>query len=363
MNTQILHDQTLQNQETHNPALDAIAPFCLFGMGHRRKLLYRAGALRDARTGETIGAWDAGAECFEPAEYRVRLDTPGGTVRISEDEHGVWLEESGKRCCLTSFPVLLPRFDGHAHAGVLRALHQEILVNVTEAGPLPNFFVYDRPWFRDAALMLMCLARTGNLPLVQDWVRGLRDPFDRNNGGQEEPDNLGQVLYMISLAGGADHPLVPEILAAVPRFLSGRSLTGLTDYGEHPVYQTKWLKYGLRSLGLDDPYEIPAVRDSYSALFWMGFREAHVDGPCFSPETLRDYPYLNWAEAHFYGDRWPAPALTPGRPLSWETRASEANYHGLTPLLPELADRKCAAPHTWHAAEMFLYLTPDTKER
>ena len=34
--------------------------FFLFGMGERRKLVYRAGVLRDARTGEEVRRWDVG---------------------------------------------------------------------------------------------------------------------------------------------------------------------------------------------------------------------------------------------------------------------------------------------------------------
>ena len=36
---------------------------------------------------------------------------------------------------------------------------------------------------------------------------------------------------------------------------------------------------------------------------------------------------------------------------------SEADYEKLRRLFPEYADERHAAPHTWHAAEMFLYLT------
>jgi hypothetical protein len=61
---------------------------------------------------------------------------------------------------------------------------------------------------------------------------------------------------------------------------------------EHPVYQTKWLKFALKSLGLDDPFRIPAVFDSYSSLFRMEYRSEHVPGARFSSRTLALYPYL-----------------------------------------------------------------------
>jgi len=59
--------------------------------------------------------------------------------------------------------VKLPTFEGHRYGRVLRVLHQELLVNVTPAGPVPNFFVYSRPWYRDGAMMALAFRETGNL--------------------------------------------------------------------------------------------------------------------------------------------------------------------------------------------------------
>jgi len=39
-----------------------------------------------------------------------------------------------------------------------------------------------------------------------------------------------------------------------------------------------------------------------------------------------------------------------------EIRASQANYDGIKRLSPVYAQQRTAAPHTWHAAEIFLYL-------
>ena len=339
-------------------------------MGHRRKLLFRAGTLSDALTGEVLRAWPDAAERIIPDKYRVELNlASGGAVVITEDEDGVWLEQGGRPDCLTAAPVQLPRFEGHPHAALLRILHHELLVNVMPHGPVPNFFVYPKPWYRDAAMVAMCLERTGNVGLLRDWILGLRDPFDHNNGGRSEPDNLGQALYLISLVADASHPLVEAVLGAIGQFAQGWHIMGITDGAEHPVYQTKWLKFGLRSLGQEDPWEIPAVRDSYSSLFWWDFKEAHVPGPRFGengdwqPVSGRietgacpHFPYLNWAEAHFYGEPPPLHLLGTDYPLTWEAHASEAQYAGTAPLGPEYVARRLCAPHTWHAAEAFLYL-------
>jgi hypothetical protein len=330
--------------------------FYLFGMGDRRKLLYRGGALLDALTGETVRRWEAKAERILPSEYRVEIETADGGAAVVEDEEGVWIEEAGERVCVTASRLLLPRFEGNRRASLLRVLHQEVLANIVPAGPVPNFFVYRQPWHRDAAMMAMCLERTGNLRLIEEWVRGLEEPFDRNNGGDCEPDNLGQVLYLISLVADSSHPLVGKVLDLLPGVTRGKHITGPTDGAERPVYQTKWLKYGLRRLGLDDPYEIPEVFDSYSALFWMDYREEHVEGPRFEEKGKELYPYLGWAEAHFHGEPPPMELCGEGYPLSWEASASQADYEGMRAVSAEYVARRICAPHTWHAAEMFLYL-------
>jgi hypothetical protein len=68
--------------------------FYLFGMGNRRKFLYKAGALIDVLTGEAIRSWDVVSERIDPSEYCAELTTVGGRSEIiSEDEKGVWLEE------------------------------------------------------------------------------------------------------------------------------------------------------------------------------------------------------------------------------------------------------------------------------
>jgi hypothetical protein len=46
--------------------------------------------------------------------------------------------------------------------------------------------------------------------------------------------------------------------------------------------------------------------------------------------------------------------------MTWEARASQANYPGMKLISKEYTDRRICAPHSWHAAEMFLYLLDDT---
>jgi hypothetical protein len=333
--------------------------FFLFGMGNRDKFLYRDGKLFNALTGEAVRQWEVLKETILPSEYTVKLNiSDGKEIIITEDQIAVWIQEGAKRLSLTEGAINLPKFEGHPQAGLLRILLHEILINIVDTKPVPNFMVYSKPWYRDAAMVAMCLQKTDNLHLIKPWILKLEEPFDRNNAGNREPDNLGQVLYLISLVSGSSHPLVKKVLHTIPEFQKGKHLDGSTDFSKHPVYQTKWLKFGLQALGLEDSYEIPEVFDSYSALFWMDFKKEHVDGRSFSKNGITNYPYLGWAEAHFHGRPAPMP-VEEQYPLTWEARASQAKYDGMKLVSKEYTDRKICAPHSWHAAEMFLYLLDD----
>ncbi|NWG75479.1 MAG: hypothetical protein HXY24_12860 [Rubrivivax sp.] len=175
-------------------------PFFLFGMGARAKHWYQGGQLREAPSGRVARQWAVREAIIVPPEYRVVLALQeGGAVEICEDEEGVWLTENGRRSRLAGSEarVNLPKFTGHRFPGVLRVLHQELLVNVIYGQPVPNLFVYPKPWLRDGAMMGMAFEATGNLHVIRDWILGLREVYDRNNAGEEEADNLGQALYFV----------------------------------------------------------------------------------------------------------------------------------------------------------------------
>lgn len=86
--------------------------------------------------------------------------------------------------------------------------------------------------------------------MIHDWILALREVYDRNNAGEEEADNLGQALYFISLVSDKSHPLAGKVLAELPRWEAAeggaKHIKGRSDFAAHPVYQTKWLKFGLR---------------------------------------------------------------------------------------------------------------------
>jgi hypothetical protein len=344
-------------------------PFYLFGMGDRTKLVYKDGKLFESFTGHIVRQWNVTDEMIDPIEYRVLLTIGTGVnVVIYEDENGVYIQEGDTCYPVTESRIQLPEFRGHPYSKILKVLHQEILINIYNGLPVPNYFVYKKPWYRDAAMMGMCLQETGNLHVIEDWIMNLKDPFDRNNAGHCEPDNLGQVLYLVSLVSNESHPIVQTILETLPHYQKGDYIVGTTDFAERPVYQTKWLKFGLQKLGLVDRYEIPVIADEYSDSFWMDYTTEHVPVSESSGELNADnwfteaqshpYPYLIWAKANFYG--WPLPGSTQatliGYPVTWEKDASQANYPDIGVISKRYVQEKFAAPHTWHAAEMFLYL-------
>ncbi|MCF7668251.1 MAG: hypothetical protein K9N48_00540 [Verrucomicrobia bacterium] len=335
--------------------------FFLFGMGPRTKLLYKDGVLLEPITGKRLAKWPVASECIVPPDYSVFITTTDNeTVRIFEDKRGVWIEDADGDVCVvdgTRHLLNLPLFRDNRYPQVLRVLHQELLVNVINGKPVPNYFVYSKPWYRDAAMMALCLRATGNIDVIRDWILELDEVFDRNNAGETEADNLGQVLFLVSMVSDTNHPLVPRVLEQARRFETegenGTYIRGRTDFSEHPVYQTKWLKYGLTALGLRDPYVAPMIEDSYSALFWMDYKDAYVAGG--DADNRGNYPYLGWACDHFHGLKR-SPISNRDYPLTWEKRASQADYEGIRPVSDRYVSESLAAPHTWHASEVFLYL-------
>jgi hypothetical protein len=336
-------------------------PFFLFGMGNRRKLLYKAGALYDALTGEMLRSWSPVHEQIIPHEYTVKWQSREGKMySIREDETGVCLMVEGTQTYLTGNPLHLPDFKGGKDANVLKVLLHEVLINILDGKPLTNFLVHNSPTYRDGAIIAECLRRTGNLGLVKEWILGLSEPFDYAREGEREPDNLGQALFLISMVADKEHPLVEKILEQAKAFRNTDFIDGRTDAAEHPVYQTKWLKYGLKIMGLPDPYKVPVAFDPYSSVFWMDYKDIPNNGPPFPEKVKEAFPHLAWAEAHFHGWDPPMPIASKSYPLSWEVHGERNPPYGMSIISPEFLDRKIAAPQARHAAEMLLFFLDQT---
>jgi len=172
--------------------------FFLFGMGNRSKYFYKSGRLIESISGNVIVEWSITFEEIIPEEYMVKIKTTDNKiVHIYENESGVYIDDNSNISIITKGKLNLPSFEGHKYQRELKILHHEILINILDGKPLPNYFVYKKPWYRDSAMMCMVLKLTQNLHLVEDWIINLNEIFDRNNAGNKETDNLGQALYMI----------------------------------------------------------------------------------------------------------------------------------------------------------------------
>ena len=340
--------------------------FFQFGMGSRHKLLYKNGILTEALGTDTIEKWDVSVEIIIPSEYAVFIKSKQGkSYTLSEDTVAVWLSSGKTRRAIpgTRSPLKLPDFQDYQYPMIMRELHHEILINIVDGKPVPNLYVYSRPWRRDGAMIAMCLEATGNLDLIKNWVLTLNDAYDRNNAGENEADNLGQTLYLLSLFTDKSHPLVDTILNEIKKFevkdKYGQYIRGRSDFHETPCYQTKWLKFGLKQLGLPDAYSVPKVEDDYSALFWWDFKDTYLAGT----KDANDkgfYPYLGWACDHFHQTHT-SPISNRDYPLTWEIQAGQANYQGMNCIDSVFVEKKIAVPHTWHAAEILLYLLEEKK--
>lgn len=343
--------------------------FFLFGMGDREKLVYKEGGeLVKKSTGEALYKWNVEKEKFLFDRYMVVVWTKEkNTYVISENSEGVFVkdvtdgEEKEAICITKGSYISLPDFEEYKYPEQLRILHHEILISFMGNKPVPNIYVYDAPWYRDSAMMALCLEKTNNIHLMRDWALSVTDIYDRNNKGNCEPDNLGQLAFVLSYFVDKNYPLIAEIEKEAKRIMKNGLLTGLTDYNHHEIYATLWLKLAYEKLGIDtSDIIIPKEFDNYARMFWMDKKDVETEKP-YENNYDSKYPYLWWAVCHFNNEEISDELLEVKYPMSWEIEASEAKYDKIAPLSEEYAKSKCGAPHSWHAAEMFMYLIEKKK--
>lgn len=327
--------------------------FFLFGMGDREKYIYKNKSLIRYKDNKIIYAWNSCSEEFLFDEYTVILTKKDGErVVLLENEEGFYVDD----ICLCKSKINLPSFEGYKYQKQLRILLHEILINIIDGKPVPNYFVYNKPWYRDGAMMGMVLKATDNLHLIKDWVLSINELYDKNNAGNEEPDNLGQLLYLISLVSDKSNPMVEKIIKEAQRISENGLLNGITDFNDHRIYSTLWLIFALKELEIEnDCFKIPEKFDDYARMFWMD-RTGIERKTSFENKYNWKYPYLWWAVKHFENEHIDEELLEINYPMSWEKEASQANYEGIRLLSKNYADNNYSAPHTWHGAEMFLYL-------
>lgn len=332
--------------------------FFFFGMGNRDKFLYQNGDFINVETGELLYHWDVAHELVIPNEYTVILqDKRQNKIIISEDEHRVKILDGAAEIQVpnTNSPISLPDFRDYEYPNIMKVLHHEVLINIKNGVPVPNFIVYDDCWYRDAMMMGMVLKSTDNLELIKNYIVNLEDYYDELNG-MMEADNLGQVLYLISLVSDKNHPLVNEILAEVKRIQivddNGLYLNGMTDFSNQSIYQTSCLKLGLNALGIEDNYTVVNDDSTYRSLVWW---DKNVDSSG-NYLDFKDFPYLNWACYHKTeeGNLYLGSTLYP---LTWEQHATSANYEKMWLFKSGYYSvNKMSPTHGWMASEILLYL-------
>ncbi len=60
-------------------------------------------------------------------------------IRIQENEKGVYVSEGNRTMAVNLSNLKLPDFKGFKYAPILSTLHHEVLINVDEGLPVPNF--------------------------------------------------------------------------------------------------------------------------------------------------------------------------------------------------------------------------------
>ncbi len=340
--------------------------FFLFGMGNRAKYIYKNYTLRNLDSGETVMAFkDAVSDSIIPDKYTVIVTVGDSVIRILEDEYGVRVMGPQSECLLdgTSSHVYLPEFDGFVYDRVLKVLHHELLINIKNSIAYPNILVYYRPFYRDAFMATLCLEKTGNAYLLADWIAGISQLYDMENG-QAEADNLGELLYLSHVAR-FDNELLLRLLVEIRRQTiddgKHKYLSGTTDGASNSEYATQILKFALAKTGLHDDYTDSPTPGIYKDLCWFTNMKPKQRETVwgltafFFDKTDFSYPYLQWARAHYYDD-FEAPMPAADYPLSWEALASQAHYEGMAAISSRAVEQKICYPHLWTAAEMFLKL-------
>ena len=317
---------------------------------------------------------------YSSADYYAKLkdETTGEIFSVYENENGVYRKTGENVVALDeSQHINIPTFEEFEHPDYMKALFGELMVNITKDGFVPNIFYYkNTSWYRDGSLAGLVLEKTNNLSQVEAYIESLDedDVYDKardihsNVPGMREPDNLGQLLYLLSLVDNPNHDLIKAVITEVKRITKVNEETGkkyiegITDYSVLPVYQTKYLIWGMNklidSLGSEaesvigdfdiNEYSVEGMDDHYRDLCWFFNTSTpdkfwgnvgEIDADLNQIQSKDIFPYLNWARLHYYQvkiDIWNLEY-----PLSRENHVNSSEF---------------CITHMWSAAEMLLYL-------
>ena len=332
--------------------------YYFFGFNNRKKYLYINGMIKDIENNNIVYKFSKpDKQLIIPNEYTVLVHTKDGEyIKIFENSDGVFVSDKSLRAVPgTDTNVNVFDFKDKNYSEVLSTLYGEILFNTKNSQIIPNIFVYSNSWYRDAAITSMVYSYTGNVSIIEPWIDSLCDIYDMQNGGVRESDNLGELLYLLSLSKNRNHTLINKILHEAKIITEnnpdGNYLNGETDFNSNMSnYQTAWYNLGLESLGMDElSLDNNIAEDIYSSTMWWS---DNYSKKCLLKPNA-NYPYLAWAQYHCTGSG--GVFLNNSLyPLSWESAASQADYNKMSFLDNCFIEKKISPTHTWTAAEIFM---------
>lgn len=372
--------------------------FFSFGMGDRKKMIYKKGKLIDLKTKQVIRSFDYTHEMIIPNMYTVLLlDQAGQITRIYEDETGVHIEKgrmakiwedwnnynqweddrlnnretrlveniASETITTSKNKINLPNFEDSKVGRVLKVLHQEVLVNIDHGKPRTTLMARtnESGLYREGMVAAMVLEKTNNTWLFEDWVKQISSIYDCRNKLEkneakctESADNPGQLLYLLGVITNSRQDLTNKIKTEVKQKAVNGEFVGEVDGEKMGYYPTALLISGARKNKIDLGYDFNLGKaDKYLGLTWWlnDYKEAK-HGNIVDPM----HPAKEWASVHQEpGHYGLTTILDEAYPLTFDgeltkTEAEEQkiiNEHYSHEKGPKLSS-------IWHASEMFLML-------
>lgn len=374
------------------------ASFFSFGMGDRKKMVYKNGELIDLKTKQSLRKFQYTHEMIIPNEYTVLLmDESGNITRIFEDEDGVHIE-TGRTAKIwenwnnyyqweddrlnnreTILPenikvetiatgkkkLNLPDFKEQKLGKIMRVLHQEVLTNINEGKPKSTLLAKtnEAGLYREGMVAAMVLEETKNTWLFEDWLKSINSIYDCRNVLEKEDkkcvetaDNPGQLLYLLGAVKNNRQDLITKIIKEVKNKSRNGEFAGLVDGEEMGYYPTALLINGALKNNLNIGYDFNLKKtDKYLGLtWWLNNYKQSLHGNI----NTKEHPAMEWASTHQEpGNYGLTTILDEAYPLTYDGKLSKTeaeeqklvnDYYSFEngPKLSSI----------WHASEMLLIL-------
>ena len=372
--------------------------FFSFGMGDRKKMIYKKGKLIDLKTKQVIRSFDFTHEMIIPNMYTVLLlDQAGRITRIYEDETGVHIEKgrmakiwedwnnynqweddrlnnretklveniASETITTSKNKINLPNFEDSKVGRVLKVLHQEVLVNIDHGKPRTTLMAKtnESGLYREGMMAAMVLEETKNTWLFENWMKQIGSIYDcRNKLEKNEPkcvesaDNPGQLLYLLGAITNNRQDLINKIRTEVKQKAIDGEFTGKVDEEEMGYYPTALLINGGRKNRIELGYDFNLGKpDKYLGLTWWlnDYKEAK-HGNIVDPM----HPAKEWASVHQEpGHYGLTTILDEAYPLTFDGELTEAEAEEQKLINEHYSHEKGPRLSSiWHASEMFLML-------